>query len=400
MKNKLRVFLIGAAGAIALALAAGALGGSSGSSGFTVLRSAHVSMAHALTAKLAPSAYTQNLELAVQQGSYKLGAPSSPGIAFFSDPGNDPTAKITLFSPAGYSSNLVQTPGTTVGQAFAVVRALGGVDFPLSGPVVVGDPTNAQLLGAYALCKSPTDPAQPQLILVLNTSLQGQMVTIPAFLNQAGPYVTTEICLPHPSTAPLGAQVWLANFTINGVFTNAPTSAPSPGYQWVGDFTPYTGTVPDPARTVELRDYVGLPSSLTFKRAKSKPSVVKLTGRLTINGVNPAGVRVDVFFGAKAQPAFNFTKPGHCIVDVKACRFVSSKRLPAKGTFTVTRPKVKKKTYFQAFLEDGWAFGDAQGNPICYGPSPTGQPIPCILEILSPVISGQVKVLPPKKHHR
>jgi hypothetical protein len=85
---------------------------------------------------------------------------------------------------------------------------------------------------------------------------------------------------------------------------------------------------------------------------------------------------------------------------VKACRFVSTKRLPARGTFTLTRPKVKKKTYFQAFLEDGWAFGDAQGNPICYGPSPTGQPIPCILEILSPVISGQVKVLPPKRHHR
>jgi len=407
MKKKLRVFLIGTAGAVGLALAAVALGGSSASAGFTVRR-AHMSMAHALAAKLGPSAYTQNIELAVQQGSYKLGAASNPGFAFLSDPSNDATAKMTIFSPAGYASNLAHAPGSTVGQAFAIVRAgvLGGADLPLSGPVVVGDPANPQLQAAYQLCKSPTDPATPQLILVLTTSLQGQTITVPDFVNAVPntPYVTQEICLQSPQDPAntFQAQLWYANFTINGVFTNAPTSAPAPGYQWVGDFTPYTGTTPDPARTIELRSYVGLPSSLTFKRVKSKPKFVKFAGKLSINGVNPRGIRVAVFFGAKSQPAFNFLKPGHCIIDSKGCRFVRTKGVPTKGSYTLTRPKVKKKTYFQAFLEDGWFLADSSGNPTCDGPSPNPSQPRCILEILSPMISNQVKVSPPRKkrHHR
>jgi hypothetical protein len=383
MKKRFRLFVL-AGVAAGLALAATGLAASSPLQ--SVQRSSSVARG--------PANYTQLIELAVQQGSYKLGAAANPGFLFFSDPDNDATAKITIFSPNGYTSSLTQAPGTTVGKAFALVRAgaLGNAILPLSGPVVVGDPANPTLQAAATQCTgSPT----AQEILVLNTSLQGQTIQVPAFLNTVGPYVTQQICLPPPATAQFQAQVILANFTVNGVFTNGATSAPSPGYQWVGDFTPYTGTVPNPAGTVEVRTYVGLPSSLTFKRLKSKPSVVKFGGKLSIQGINPAGIKLDLFYGLKSQPSVNFRNPStHCWTTT--CRLALTGKLKANGTYTATRPKVKKRTFFQTFLEDGWTL-----NSGCVGPSPTGQPIPCLEEMLSPMISSQIAVKPPKKRrHR
>ena len=153
-------------------------------------------------------------ELAVQQASYKLGAASNPGFVMFSDPTNDATAKITIFSPPGYTNNLTQAPGATVGKAYAIVNAvIAGVPIllPLSGPVVVGNPTDPSLVAAYAQCKGPTDPPTPQETLVLNTSFQGQTISVPDFLNTitigGSTYVTQEICLLPPSQAPFNAQL-------------------------------------------------------------------------------------------------------------------------------------------------------------------------------------------------
>jgi hypothetical protein len=387
MKTKRRLFLLVCAGVLGLALGGAALAGSAKTSLLTV----HQSRAGA---PLSPSAYTGLIRLAVQQNSYRLGAPADPGFVLFSEPDNDATAKITVFSPAGYTANLTQAPGTTVGQAFALVKAgaLGGAILPLAGPVVVGNPADPTLQAASLRCRGTTTN---QEILVLNTSFQGQSIQVPDFVNTVGPYTTQEICLQAPSDPAntFQAQLVLANYTVNGMFTNPAVSAPLPGYQWVGDFTPYVGTVPNPAGTVEARTYVGLPSSLTFKRAKSKRSIVKFTGRLSIQGVNPAGIKLDLFFGAKSQPSPSYRKPGpRCILT--RCTFTQSGTVKSNGTYSKTRKKVKKKTYFQAFLEDGWAF------PSCNGPSPTGQPIPCREEILAPMVSNQVLVKPPKRRHR
>jgi hypothetical protein len=345
----------------------------------------------------ARSAFATPPELAVQQASYKLGAAANPGIVFASDPANDPTAKITIFSPSGYTSTLGQAPNTTVGHAYALVLAgaLGGAPLPLSGPVVVGNPTDPALTAAYAQCKSAADPATPQEVLVLNTSLQGQTIQVPDFLNTAGPYVTQEICLPPPETAAFNAKVVIASFTLNGLFTNA---AAAGSYEWIADVTPYAGTAPDVANTVETRTYVGLPSSFTFKRLKSKPTLVKFGGALKIQGLNPASIRPRLYYGPKSKPAPTFLNPSPNGL-AGTGKNVRAKGAKANGSYGITRAKVKKRTYFQMRLDDEWGLDTSAG---CLTPSPTGLPIPCQLELISPMTASQIKVLPPKKkkkHH-
>jgi len=378
--KRIRLLLLAAVAMLCLVLAAAALAGS----GTTRLAVHQVSLK-----PTAREGYTSPPELAVQQASYKLGAATNPGIVFASSDTNDATAKMTIFSPAGYASNLTQTPGSTVGRAFALIKAgaLGGAVLPLSGPVVVGNPADATLQAASTQCRGS---ATNQEILVLNTSLQGQAIQVPDFINTVGPYVTQEICLPPPATAAFNAQVLVASFTINGVFTNGATAGP---YEWVGDFTPYAGTVPNPAGTVESRTYVGLPSSLTFKRLKSKPSLVKFGGALKIQGLNPAGIRLRLYYALKSKPAPNFLNPSLNGL-LGAGKNVRAKGVKSNGSYGITRKKVKKRTYFQMRLDDEYALNS------CPTPSPSGQPIPCLLELISPMTSNQITVKPPKKKRR
>ncbi len=391
MKKRFRLTLLAGA-ALVLSIAAVASAGQAKQA---------LTVTHVRTgAPTAMAGYGSAPELAVQQASYKLGAATNPGFVLFSDPTNDATAKITIYSPPGYTSSLTQTPGATVGKAYAIVNAvIAGVPLllPLSGPVVVGNPADPSLVTAYAQCKGPLDPPTPQEALVLNTSFQGQTISVPDFVNTVtiggSTYVTQEICLLPPSQAPFNAQLVLADFTVNGVWTNAASAGQ---YQWVADYTPFNGNTPNPAETVEVRTYVGLPSAFTLKRLKAKSSIIKFSGKLSIGGVSPAALKVKLYYGAKSKPAPNFTNPSQAGVAGQG-KAVQSKALKSSGTFAFTRKKVKKKTYFQARLEDEWAL---QGG--CVGPSPTGQPIPCLEELVSPMTSNQILVKPPKKkrkHH-
>lgn len=392
MKKRFRLMLLAGA-ALGLSIAAVATAGQARQS----LTAKHVSAG----APTKIAGYGSAPELAVQQASYKLGAASNPGFVLFSAPTNDATAKITIFSPPGYTNNLTQAPGATVGKAYAIVNAvIAGVPIllPLSGPVVVGNPTDPSLVAAYAQCKGPADPPTPQETLVLNTSFQGQTISVPDFLNTitigGSTYVTQEICLLPPSQAPFNAQLVLADYTVNGVWTNAASAGQ---YQWIADYTPFNGNTPNPAETVEVRTFVGLPSSFTLKRLKAKSSIIKFSGKLSIGGVSPASLKVKLYYGLKSKPAPNFANPSQAGVAGQG-KSVQSKALKSNGIFAFTRTKVKKKTYFQARLEDEWAL---QGG--CIGPSPTGQPIPCLEELLSPMTSNQILVKPPpkkkKKHH-
>jgi hypothetical protein len=376
--KRTRLLLLAAVAMLGLLLAAAALAGS----GTTRLAVHKVSLK-----PTARQGYTLPPELAVQQASYKLGAAANPGFLFESSQDNDATAKMTIFSPAGYTSNLTQTPGSTVGKAFALAEA-GGIIVPLAGPVIVGNPADATLQAASAQCRNGATTNQE--ILILNTSLGGTPIQVPDFINTVGPYVTQEICLPPPETAPMHAKVLVASFTINGVFTNGATAG---RYEWVGDFTPYAGVTPDVAGTVESRTYVGLPSTFTFKRVKSKSSIVRFAGSLKIQGLNPATIRLRLFYGAKSKPAPNFLNPS---LDgyLGTGKNVRAKGAKANGSYGITRAKVKKKTYFQMRLYDEYALDS------CPTPSPSGQPIPCLLELISPMTANQITVKPPKKKRR
>jgi len=340
----------------------------------------------------APALAAYQPELQVQQSSYKVGAATTAGFLIAISDTDDPTAKMTIFSPAGYSSSLTQAPGSTIGSAIAFVKAgaLGGsILGPLTGPVVVGNPADATLIAASQACTGRTTNQQ---IWVLNTSIQGQNIQIPAFVNLVGGSVVQQICLQSPVDPrnTFQAQLVVANYTVKGVFTNAGSQG---GYQWAADFTPYVaGTVtPNPAGTVEWRNYVGLPSSLTFKRAKSKSSVVTFTGALKIAGLNPAGVRLNLYSSTKTQPAPNFTL-GTLAGLFGTGKAVRTKGVKSSGKYSITRkrPKGKKVTRFQMRFED-YLLVPSSGEP-CEGPSPSGQTIPCKGTTLAPLTSNTIAV--------
>jgi hypothetical protein len=377
MKKPLRLSLIAVAGAAGLALAATALPASSS-------RPLSVSP---LGAAPSPQAYTPSLT--VQQSSYKVGAATNAGFLFFADPTADATAKFTIFSPAGYTNTLTQAPGTEIGKAYAIVRSaqLGGADLTLTGNVVVGNPAAPALMTAYGQCKSAADPATPGAVWVLNTQLQGQMLQVPAFVNQIGPYLVQEICLLPPAGAPFQAQLWLADYSINGVFKNAPASN---AYSWATDATPYVGIMPNPAGTVEYQTYVGLPSSLTFLKGKSKKaSLAAFTGKLKVFGLATKGIKLDAYHSTMSKPAPNLLTPSKLGLSGKG-KNTRTKALTNSGAYSFSVKRPKKKTWYQMFF-----FG-YELKAGC-GPSPTGLPIPCLHEEIAPITTAnQIAVSPPK----
>jgi hypothetical protein len=339
----------------------------------------------------APSFAAYTPSLIIEQSSYKVGAASTVDVFLAMGQNDDPTAKMTIFSPAGYSANLTAAPGTKIGTVVARVKAkaLGNALLTLAGDVLVANPTDPAIQAAATQCTGTTTHTT---IWVLNTSLQGQTVAIPVFVDQKGPFVVQQVCLPSPDIpeamggAKFGAQLFAADFTIKNVFKNAGTKG---GYEWANDFTPYTPGTPTPnaAGTQEARTYVGIPTTLTLKRAAAKRGFA-LVGQLSIAGVSPAGIRLDLYAGKKAQPAPNAVSAG-----TSKSKPTRSAKLKATGKYTILRPNVKFATFFQTRFENY--------TTDCSGPSPSGQPIPCREERIAAVTSNQVKVLKPKpKKHK
>jgi hypothetical protein len=334
-----------------------------------------------------PALAAYNPSLTIEQSSYKPGAAITADVFIAAPQDDDPTAKLTIFSPAGYGAVLTQAPGTKIGKVVALVKAkaLGGALLPLAGDVLVANPVDPAIQAAALRCTGITTN---QANWVLNTQLQGQTVAIPVFVNKVGPLVTQQVCLPSPDIPPtsggatFGAQLVFADFTVKGVFTNAAKG----GYEWAGIFTPYTpGTgTPNPTGTNEWRTYVGLPSSLTLTKAKAKKGL-KLVGKLTVQGLNTTGVRLGLYSGRKAQPAPNAVSGG------TGKRIVRTAKLPASGKYSIARPSVKFTTFFQTRFEN---YGTT-----CTGPSPSGLPVPCKGEDLAAITSNQVKATKPRKKH-
>lgn len=331
--------------------------------------------------------------LTVEQTSYRTSAPTTVDFFIFSDPDNEGTAKMTIFSPSGYSSNISQAPGTKLGDAVAFVKAgaLGGSILPLAGPVVVGNPADPQLMATSQQC---TGSANSQAVWVLDTQLQGQRVTVPDFVNKVGPYLVQQICLPAPQNAAFQAQLVSADFSVAGVFTNGSAGT----HQWAGDFTPYvagTATV-NPAGTTEWRTALGLPASLTLKQGKTKKGKLNFSGklRLGIQGLNPAGIRLYVYAGKKARPAPNAISAGtgSSVGRTKAVKGTGS------YSFSISVKKAKSKKKPLKFFQTRFQNYGLVGN--CVGPSPTGLPIPCKGTDLGPITSNQVKTKFPKPKRR
>jgi hypothetical protein len=172
-----------------------------------------------------------------------------------------------------------------------------------------------------------------------------------------------------------------ADFTVSNVFTNAGARG---GYEWAALFTPFLANgTPNAAGTTEWRTYVGLPSSLTLKRVKTKAGV-KLSGKLSVAGLSPKGVNLDVYAGKKALPAPNATS-----ANGTGKRVARTAKLPTSGAYSLRRPTVKFATFFQTRF-DGYATD-------CTTTLPGLPPVKCGGESLAAVTSNQVKVTKPRK---
>jgi hypothetical protein len=318
-----------------------------------------------------------NPSLTIEQSSYKLGAPFTADLFIAASPTDDPSAKLTVFSPAGYGVNLSKAPGTELGAAAALIQVAGAANIPVAGRVVAANPSDPTVMAISTRCTgTPTN----QAVLAVNLTVQNQTLPFLVFANKVGPLATFQICVPHPSDAPLGARVLLLDATIRGVFTNPTTRG---GYEWATLFTPYLpNKTPNPAGTIQWRTYVGLPSSLTLKRAKTRRGL-KFVGRLAVTGLTPTRIRLNLYAGRRPRPAPNATSGG------TGKRVARTARLPASGKYSIRRRAVRFTTFFQMRF--------ANYLTECNTTLPGVPPVRCTGEDLAAITSNQVRVRKPRR---
>ena len=277
MSYWIRLSLLGAVAALALALAGSALA--------------------ALNPKLivvAPNA---------------VGAGPAVSITAAVEKTDAPVAKVTIYAPLGYQLN-APAPGAKIGDVDATAAAadLGNAVLPLKGDIVAADPSDPALAGPSRSC----DDVPHAAVWTMNLSAAGQTLTIPMFVDKAEgeeaklTVFKIVVCLPPPDVpagtpgrATFGASLLSARFDLD-VFANPPATGE---YRWRSLWTPYTpGTgKADAAATVEAQSLVRLPTQVTIKAKKVRVkkqgkvrTLVSITGRLSEHGKAIPVVKVSV----------------------------------------------------------------------------------------------------------
>jgi len=286
----------------------------------------------------APAFAAFTAKMSVAHGTMGLGATTATQIHIVLPQTNDPAARVAIYAPTGYTANLTQAAGTTIGTTTASAFSRDtNLTLPLSGSVTVDNPANHT--------SDPCSPGTNAAVWILNLSVAGQTIALPVYVN---PTAGTETalgaykivtCLPPPDVPPgtpgrsvQGAQVLEATFTVNGIYTT-PSTANT--YAWEGIFTPYTpgkGT-PNPLGTIEARALVPLPVRIVLGGTYSKKkNLYQLKGTLTAGGQGVTGTTVKLFRGLK----------------LSSMKQVASLAVRS-GAFKVSgHLKPKKTTYFQA----------------------------------------------------
>jgi hypothetical protein len=242
--------------------------------------------------------------------------------------GDDPTAKLTFFAPAGTTASLSAASGSTLGSldAKATAAALGGATLPLTGTVQAraADGTYLSSGVAVPLAKAATlctGSATHAAFWVLVLSAAGQTLEVPIFVDPTSGAVaaaaayTLTLCLP-PSDIPeslggaaFGAKVFEANFTVKGVFT--PTSATNVWRLLATPYTPAKGT-PNIGGTVEAQSYVetGTVSVRILSRLLTAGTAVyQAVGSVKVKGLPDTRASVSLARGAVANKLVIFAHP-------------------------------------------------------------------------------------------
>lgn len=340
------------------------------------------------------AAYTPRLDVSVPNA---LSATGKATIHFAVPPTDDGTAKITIYTPRGFTAN-PGSPGSTIGEVAAQVRAadLGGAIIPVTGTVEVRDASSTALVGGVpvplaTLAANCTGVAEHTAFWVLKLSTAGQSLELATFFDTvSGPETAfasykLQICLPPddlppgtPGRSPFGIKLVDGKLTLNNVYRN-PTAVGR--YVWISVWTPYTpGTgSANPAGTVEARSINGLPVRLTLKGVFDKKTKrAKLTGQISAGGQFRAGVTLPLLAG---------TAPS------KLKRAGVTGPTSATGLFTAVR-RILKTTYFAVRLAVPAVDFTQQGGCAPPALAPAG----CVSATIGPftIQSNVVKVVPKK----
>jgi hypothetical protein len=353
MKKSIRLTVLACAGALALAVAA-----------------------------LAAASYTPSM--GIFQATYKPSGSGAVTVVVAQEKADDPTARIVIYTPAGYNVTLGQAAGTQIGTVTAGVQVLDLSQnrIALSGPVKADTPAN--------YVSNPCSPGLHEAVWTLNAALPGQPANqIPVYVDHTTGAEATfssaklTVCFRDPTLpatdprrSPNGLKFLDAALTVRGVFSNPSTAGTK---LWRSIFTPYapgTGN-PNAAGTREAQGVVPMPYSLSLKRItkKVRRGFYRVAGTLNLAGKAPSGVTVALFTATAKKGTLNF----------KAVARTRTR----KGKFAFQRRLPKKTIVVFAEREPS----EAQ----C---ATTISAAPCSFSIESNAISKVIRIAPAKKKRR
>jgi hypothetical protein len=298
-------------------------------------------------ANAAWAAYAPNLLIASQRQA--LGAPTTVLVGVAQTANDDPTAKIDISVPAGYSEQLTAAPGTVIGDVFAnvILRGAANAEVEVRGQVRADNPASH--------ISNQCAPGVHTAVWILEVTLAGTPIRVPIYVDDVttvpGVSARIQLCLAGPTGTPSGAQVLTAVFDVRNVFTN-PTRRDA--YKWSALFTPYNpgSPIPNAAGTVEARAVVPVPVTVTMT-AKRKGRVVTISGRVSLPG-NAIPAQIEIWAGPSSR----------------RMRRITRARVRSNGAFTIRR-RVGRRTrvqFYKARLDT--PFADAMPFGACQTPPP------------------------------
>jgi hypothetical protein len=233
-------------------------------------------------------------------------------IAVTQSKDDDPTAKVTIYVPVGYTFQLTPTTGTQIGNVEAQIQAKAispDAIVPVGGTIVVDDPTKPQYQTPQSIgCRGATTPVSA--VWLLNLSAAGQTLIVPMYVSPpaageaAFAAAKLQVCLPSSDVPPaqggaaLGAKLISAILKLNtGFFT-----APAAENRWRAFWTPYnagTATI-NAAATVETQSIAAPAGRLTLRAKYTKARKrAAVTGSLTQGTAGVAGAPVQVLVNSR-----------------------------------------------------------------------------------------------------
>jgi hypothetical protein len=245
------------------------------------------------------------------------------------DPNDDPTAMLQIILPSGTRVTANQAPGTVLGRARAVVKALdhGGADLALEGKVRVA--TSGEVSAAVKeRCMADTRLTATWILALSGAA--GEQLAVPVYFVawQAPPgniYVCfgpPDVAAGTPGRAPFGAKLSRLELAFTGVFRTVSAGV------WVGHFAPYTPFAGVENWTSGVVSPAAVGPIAVSLAARTTGVEANLTGRVSQSGARRSST-VTIFGGSASRKL----------------RLLGTASVASNGGFTF---KAKAGTFFRA----------------------------------------------------